>query len=838
LLQALVQKAAANGGALVLLLDDYQKSDDSEGVRDLMGTLLEALPHGVHLVLSSRSTPTIPLARLRLDGQLLELTREDLVLDTEEISAFLAVWSSLQLSPEETELIHQKTGGWIAGLSLLLQSLRSRPKGEIVSFLREFSGSSALVYDYFAEEVLRQQPPDLQRFLMATSILSELDRNSVNSLLEISHGQDILESLAGNNVFIVCLDDRRERYSYHPLFRDFLRARAVRSIGQRGLTELHHRAADVYCGQRDWSRAISHLCSASSFEEAAQIIEKQGEAHLERGYLETVAQWMAALPEQLRNDRPCLVMLEGMIALRQGQYREAIRPLTRAQSLFAEAGDTNRLAAVAASRAMASYRLRNYREAVDLLEFTLAVVTDTSRRALALARLCTFYKELGELERAARFGEGALRTLETLSSSSDEPHPGLETRSLRYLAETYALRGDLDQALALARRAVEISSREHLGPLERGYAICELGRVQAVAGEGDSALEALSDAEGHGARYVEPQRRIVNLWRGNVLVDMGDFNGAEECYQLAGFPPAERAWLYLRQHQPKRAILLASEALSDDALTSEPLKLGSLKSALGLALAASGQDVRALKHLREAESIFEVHGYLHHLTSLRLHIARQLIVAKQTSSGIHTLREAVSVAESRGFLHFYWWDPQLIAWLLAHLMDEETVQNYASRLVAKHPGVHDRAALAPLVAAGGTGEQTMVVHARGRATLAQLLVQVAADCKDPAARARIEGVARADPAAAGCVLRLHSDYGLTWREIEVFVTYYLDRRFDADEGRGRLRKEIATELYMTENTLKSHVKRIRRKLNLPDGADSLEVYRLVVDVEATRGPLS
>lgn len=827
LVRALSQAVEAVGGQLVALLDDYHKVGDVEAVNQLLAGIVEFAPPGLHLVVSSRSVPALPLARLRLSGDLLEITQDDLALDIDEVSAFLVAACGLQLTEEELQLVLTKTGGWIAGVSMLGQSLRSRDKREVMNFLRDFNGSTAVVYDYFAEEVFRQQTPRLQKFLISTSVLSDLHRDLVNPLLEITDAQDTLESLAANNVFLLPLDDQRDWYKYHPLFREFLRARADRTLSQRALAQLHSRAAAVYSSQKNWERAIGHLCASANFVDAASIVEQVGEEHIDRGHLDTVKHWLDSLPDLVKQERPWLLMMEGRIAQRQGNYKQATAALTRAQTLFAEQANSTGLARVAAERSLVSYRMGKYREAVDLLEWALGSAPDAETRVGLLGSLCINYRLLGEMERSKRFGDSALKIL--ASDVELVSRPGLESRTLRVVAQTYLVGGELDHALSLVQRAMELCEKEQLCGLELGWTLCTLGVVRTVRGESELALRSFREADEHGASYVEPQRRRVSLWRGNVFTDLGDFARAEECYQLAGFPSVELSWLHIRQGQSGRAVAISRECL-DRMAEEEPLQKASLLAVLGMAMGASSQGQGALEQLEQAAGLFASYGYIHHLVSLRLHIARLLAETGEADAAAQLLRQSLITAESRGFFHFYWWDAKLLAQPLKLVCHDVQVKRYVQRLVERHSAEADRRALAPLLSSEDGEPGGAATHLRdsdkGQIWRAALVLE---SCTDALTRASIERRLAAGQLTGGCVLRLRDKFGLTWREIEVFLAYYLDRRYSESDDRYTLRKRLADELCMTENTLKSHVKSIRRKLGLPPTADSLQVYRLVVD---------
>jgi len=810
----------------VVILDDYHKVSDVGAANELMLGLLELTPPGVHFVLSTRSVPPLPLARLRLSGELLEITQSHLALDFNEVSCFFLSSRGPSATDEECRLVLARTGGWVAGVSLLCQSLKSRDKGEVMAFLRGFAGDTDVVYDYFAEEVLRQQTAHIQRFLMCSSLLSELHGDLLNSMLEIGNAQSILESLAANNVFIYALDERREWYKYHPLFREFLRVKAKNSFGQQVLARLHRKAASAYETRGDWGRVIDHLCACSSFKKAAGIIQRVGGESLDRGHLDTVKHWLVSVPDQIKDQRPWLLLMEGQVAQQQGNYREANAVLARAQSLFAEESNVKGLTSVAAERSQVMYRMGKYSDGVELLEQTRRLNVHDETQALLLGTLCISYRMLGDLHRAAELGEQALHIVSGDGPSG--PRPGLESRTLRVVAQTCRLRGELDRGLSFVLRAVELGKKEQLGGLELGWVLCTLGVIRATRGEMDLALRAFDEAEQQDSPMVPPQRQRLCMWRGNVLTDIGEYIEAEVLYQMAGFPDAEMAWLNVRQRQYTRAVTIAREAL-DRVADRELLARASLLTVLGIALGLVGQGQRALDTLQEAAVLLASHGYTHHLASCHLHMARLMIEAGAHQDGLRLLLQTMAVAESLGFYHFYWWDPALLAPLLRLVSRDSAFQPFLHKLVNGHPGKNDYRHLAALLGRSAGDENDAALAQPDSHDSPDLDAhELLASCRDSAACARISDAIDSGGLSSECLIRLRREYALTWREIEVFVVYYLDRDASDSEAVVPLRRKMAVMLHMTENTLKSHVKSIRRKLGLSATADSLQVYRLVV----------
>ncbi len=824
LARALSEAADATESQLLLLLDDYHSVSSNADINEMVASMVALASSNVHLVVSSRSVPQLPLSRLRLSGELLELSQEDLALDADEIRSLMDGLGGSSLTEEELQLILTKTGGWVAGVCMLRQLLASKGKGkdEAMTFLKGFGGESWLVYDYFAEEVLQRQTPEVQHFLVVTSFLSQLQGPMVNALLNISDGQKILESLAANNVFVLPMDDTRDRCRYHPLFRSFLRARARRTLSQRALDDINNRAARIHASRQNWGRAIEHFCEASNYADASAIIEKVGEEYLDQGKLETVQHWLHLLPESVARERPWLLLISGRIAERRGHYQQSIAALTQAHTLFAGHEHGGGLARVAVERALICYRMGNYREGVDLLEGALDSAPDDRTRTDMLGTLCLLYRELGELKRSVACGEDAMRTL--AGAGLPRTRPALESRTARILAPTYMLQGDLDRALLLVEKSKDICIRHSVGGMEMAWVQCTAGQIHTMRGEAERARQAFHDAEYHGAGYVEPQRHRLNRWLGNLQTDLGNYSEAERCYDRAGFLPAERGWLHIRMGDVRRAQSIAQDAFQRTK-SSEPLQRASLVVVQGIAHGAEGERSRGLELLHEAESLLAKHGYAHHLASLRLHIARMLAEGNRMA-GAALLREALATAEGHGFYHFYWWEPRMLADLLPLILDDTHARRYVRRLVQQHTASVDREAMEPLLAPlhGDVDARGEPYPHEPQPNRTQFLVL----CGDATTRARISQAMAGDPMISSCIQRLYQDFGLTWRELEVFLAYYLGCRFSETETQAPLRRHLAEELCMTENTLKSHIKSIRRKLQLPVGADGLYVYRVVV----------
>jgi LuxR family transcriptional regulator, maltose regulon positive regulatory protein len=291
---SLVNDLATVGAPLVLILDDYHLITDAI-CHQTLGWFLDHLPAEVHVVLSTRVDPPLPLARMRARGELAELRVGELQFTAEEAGELLNGSMGLALAAEDVARLAERTEGWAAGLVLAGLSLRGRPDPS--GFIAAFSGDDRHVAGYLVAEVLERQPEELRGFLLRTSVLERLSGPLCDAVLETQGSAALLRELERSSLFVVPLDDRRQWYRYHQLFADLLRLR----LGARapGLVPvLHRRAAAWYQAAGNVDEAIGHASAAGEFAEAGGLIARHWAAHWLGGQRATVARWLKGLPEE------------------------------------------------------------------------------------------------------------------------------------------------------------------------------------------------------------------------------------------------------------------------------------------------------------------------------------------------------------------------------------------------------------------------------------------------------------------------------------------------------------------------------------------------------------
>jgi LuxR family maltose regulon positive regulatory protein len=344
---ALAQNLPATN--VILVLDDYHHISAPQ-IHEGLSFLLEHQPPNLHLVISTRADPPLPIFRLRARGQLVELRTDDLRFTPGEAADFLNSVMGLDLAPEDVEALEARTEGWIAGLqlaALAMQSHRPASRGEPIrqsrpdarAFIDAFGGGHHYVLEYLTEEVVRRQSEPLRRFLMQTSILDRLNGSlcdavcfssaetegspSGTALTGWDDGDAVLADLVRRNMFIIPLDAEQGWYRYHHLFADLLGNLLRKELPVERVRDLYLRASRWHEGKGDLASAIQYALRAPDYERAADWIEQVAQTFIAQGQLTTLLRWLDSLPGDLLRARPRLRLYQGWALNLSGQIDAA-----------------------------------------------------------------------------------------------------------------------------------------------------------------------------------------------------------------------------------------------------------------------------------------------------------------------------------------------------------------------------------------------------------------------------------------------------------------------------------------------------------------------------------
>jgi LuxR family maltose regulon positive regulatory protein len=293
-LPELINAIAALPRAIVLVLEDYHRLGDSE-VHDQLGVLLERGPPNLRVVVSTRTDPPFPLARLRANLELIELTASDLRFDAAEAAALLNDRLELGLGEASIGRLLERTDGWPAGLYLAGLAVAESPDRE--GELDRFASGHRQVMDYFASEVLSGRSPDERAFLRRAAILSEVNGPLLDAVLGAEGSGARLHRLERTNLLFPRLEGEAEWYRFHAIFGELLCSMLLEEEPEL-VPDLHLRASAWYAEHGVPARAIEHALAAGRTDAAAELIAAQWEPLADYVHNESFAIWLSALPDE------------------------------------------------------------------------------------------------------------------------------------------------------------------------------------------------------------------------------------------------------------------------------------------------------------------------------------------------------------------------------------------------------------------------------------------------------------------------------------------------------------------------------------------------------------
>lgn len=278
---------------ILLVLDDFHLIETKE-IFDTISFLINNIPEQFHIAISTRSDPPLKLARLRSRNELVEIRANDLSFSVQDISNFLNKKLKLGLSNDGVELLKKKTEGWIAGIQLTAISMQGRENNS--EYLKELKGDNRYIMDYLIEEVLNIQPEEVKEFLLKTSVLEMFSGSLCDAVLQRSGSQLVLESLEKRNMFIIPLDDERNWFRYHHLFADLLKHR-LRISTDISIPEIHNQACLWFEKSEMFIYAIEHALEYGNLNKAMELLDVIIEGLWENGQYATIFKFGKVFPE-------------------------------------------------------------------------------------------------------------------------------------------------------------------------------------------------------------------------------------------------------------------------------------------------------------------------------------------------------------------------------------------------------------------------------------------------------------------------------------------------------------------------------------------------------------
>jgi LuxR family transcriptional regulator, maltose regulon positive regulatory protein len=524
---------------LELVIDDLHELGSQDGLAWLE-MLLTRVPAKLRVVLATREEPALGLHRLRLAGGLTELRGPDLRFSLDETRAFLRA-SGVTLSENGVASLYDRTEGWPAGLRLAVISLRVHPDPE--RFVSEFSGSERTVAGYLLAEVLERQPPEVRDLLLCTSILERVSGPLADALTGETGAEAILQRLEDQNAFVTALDAGRTWFRYHHLFADLLRLE-LRRTAPATIPSLHRAAAGWHEDEGDVLEAVRHLQAAGDWAAAGSLLIDNYLTLTMAGRGETLHTLLGAFPGDAHLNDGNLAAALSIDNILHGRLDEAVMQFDVARRLAADApGERRRLfgvylAILEVELARRRSDLPKAQQAMRALDAALGATSETNELPVrpeywALARMNLGIAELwsGRPDEARRHLEDALGQTRRIS------RPFIEMGCLAHLAIAAPLTGQpLPLALQLSERALAIAE-------EHGWTGQSMTTgAFAMAGMALVQMGRFAEAEHHLDRAEESLRESADLGTEAMLLHargMARFGEGRFEQALAEFARAE-----------------------------------------------------------------------------------------------------------------------------------------------------------------------------------------------------------------------------------------------------------------------------------------------------------
>ncbi len=680
---------------IVLVLDDYHVID-AKSVDVTVAFLLDNAPPRMHLVIATREDPPLPVARLRVRGQLSELRAADLRFTVSESAEFLNPVMGLDLSKGDIAALEDRTEGWIAGLQLAAISMQGHR--DTTSFIQSFTGSHHFVLDYLVEEVLSQQPERIQQFLLRTSALDRLCGplcDAVSPDPSVS-GQDTLESIERANLFLVPLDNERRWYRYHHLFAELLRQRLRQGMAgsmdrprredrrqnhEDPAAEYHRRASGWFEENGLAIEAFQQAAAAHDTDRAARLIEGDGIPQHSFGAVTMLLGWLESLPVTTLNARPTLWLTFGSLLLTSGQTTGVEQKLQAAHdALEGSLSDTEaRHLAGRIASARAVLALTRYQPETIIVEACRALEyldpKSFSTRASVNWTLGFAHVLLGNRAGARQAFTEAIPLSEvsgdsftTILATGGLGHVQESDNQLSLAAATY--RGVLRLA---GDQPLPILSGAHLGLAQIHY---EWNDLDAAEQHGQQSLLLARQFERVIDRYIVSEVFLARLRRAR-----GDVSGAAAMLAKTLEAARQHNFVHRLPQIAAAQVLTLLDGGNLDAAAQLAETYG-LPLSQGRVLLAQGQPLAALTVLGPLREQADARGW----QDERLAVMVLQVLAHRAKGDIdtalHLLHEVLALAEPAGMIRLFVDEGLPMAKVLSEAAARGIMPDYVSRLLA------------------------------------------------------------------------------------------------------------------------------------------------------------
>lgn len=593
----------------VIVLDDYHEVLESEPVNAFLDGLLRYLPEQCHIILASRRVPRrLTLTRLAARQEVVGLGVEHLSFTASEISELLELLGWRDFTPEQVQVLAERSEGWITGILLAAQTNWPGSSRDIL----KLTGAAGGVFEYLAEEVLAQQSEEMQQFLLGSALFHEMTPPLCDALLGIDCSAQLLRELADQNLFTFPLDAEGIWYQYHQLFREFLLARLEADTPDR-FRRLSLKKAELLAHQGQWDRAIEGYLQAQAYEKAVEAIEIIAQGAFDAGNRQALQTWIDAVPEMYLDQHPRLWVFRARVSTERSELDRAATWLDRAYQLFMARNDSLGAARALVQRAVVQRFRGQLRDAIETCRSALKIIgaQDLLTATLAHHNIGICYNLQGQL------GEG----LTEMQAALQLAQRNLDDTNAAFIAHDMGTgevaRGHLSSARRYYHQAL-VYWRKLGNPSALASTLQSLGVVHHYLGQYTEAANRLQEGLAKARDAADARIEAYALAsQGDLYRDTGRYDAGVEAYRaaldIAAKAPFTQLTIYVLgamgdalhfRGEINRAQQVLTEALDQAQGREMSYEIGLCQLSLGMLALGQGQLGDAQVRLDQARELF------------------------------------------------------------------------------------------------------------------------------------------------------------------------------------------------------------------------------------------
>jgi ATP/maltotriose-dependent transcriptional regulator MalT len=774
LLTPLINDLAGLDGPLALVLEDFH-SINSKQIIEGISFLIQNMPESLYLIVISRTQPEISLPLMRARNELLEIDIADMRFNRQETESFLYA-ARIDISDSAISSLFQKTEGWIAGLQLAALSLNSRNAEQAQSFVSSFSGSHRYISDYLIREVFEAQPESIQNFLLKTCFLKNLTASLCDATAGTDSSAAFLDRLERDNVFVMRLERAGNQiwYRYNPLFAESIQFLARQRWAETDIQLLFDKAGHWYEYHGFLEDAIEMALQATLFERAMPLIEKYIEIHDLRE-LHTLNRWMEFIPRHDLLQRPQICFTFAQIILySEDRFAAAtalkIEPyLTAAESIWRSRDNQESLGRLLSFRGNVAWWQGNFEKAFDYARRSLPNLSESDIFWRGNSLLMLAYEALNQ----GRILHAQDMILEARALLGAAQNIFGVLASIQLLAEVFYQQGELDQAEQLNQQILTDAVGDESMLDDQGIASLSLSHISYERNDLEQAGLLANRALELGKQRANELLQVQSTIRLAYIAFAKDNSAdAQELLKSAESRIQNPALLRELQNARVRLYIQLDDISTVDwwvkniSSDSRILTLKREQESFTLARLriAAGRAREALDIIRPWKVDSAENGRVRSQVEELILEALARNVETDLSSAVKPLIEALTLAQAKGFRRIFLDEGPRMAKLLQAAL--ATMPNRALSLVASTLLHSFRAAMTADVAA----------------TMSHIQIESLSQQELRVLRSLVAGLSNAD---------------------------------------------IAQELVISNNTVKTHVKSIYRKLNVKSRNEAREVAHVL-----------